>query len=732
MPNLKPTQIISFLKFAGLSILNSYSMLFFSKNGWLAVLILGITFFNPHSGMAGTTSTAIASMFAYAMGFGKLQVKSGLYTYSALLLGLGMGTFYDYSSAFWILLVFASLISVLLSAAFIAKLSKNSLPALSLGFILSFWLVLLASKEFSAIGLTARNIYWLNEMYATGGNKLIYYFQLIENWKLPDYIAGFFRSMSAIIFQNNLLAGVLLSVGLLMHSRIGFLLMIVGYGVAMMFNHFMGGFPLGGVNYYNMGTNFMLVAVAIGGFYIIPSIFSFLWACLIVPLSYILVVALGKITYMWGLPVFSLPFCIAVLLFLYCLRLRTNQGRLVLTPIQYYSPEVNLYRYINGRDRLMNQYYHHLALPFLGEWMVSQGYNGTMTHKGDWSKALDFVILDPEMKTYAMPGQLPEHFYCYNKPIVSPADGIVEEIVDYVDDNEIGLTNTGQNWGNSIVIKHADSLYTKLSHLKKNSFKVIKGQYVRKGEIVATCGSSGRSPEPHLHLQVQSTPYVGSKTKYYPLSFFYSRKDENEKLETFSVPNEGDFVTNVMTNKQLQKAFNFQPGFVFKVGADGYEPEEWEVFTSIYNESYLYCERHNAFAYFTYNGTLFYFTNYFGKKDTLLYLFYLAAYKVLLSSEKDISVNDNYPINILGFKPIRLIQDFIAPFSIFIKINYQSRVKKESGLSDPVIELKSTQNQSIFGITKEKMQSTIIVQNGVLHAFNVIINNKTIKATCTE
>ena len=732
MPNLKQTQIISFLKFAGLSILNSYSMLFFSKNSWLAVMILVISFFNPHSGLAGVAATAIALLSAYAMGFGRLQVKTGLYTYSALLLGLGMGTFYDYSAAFWILLAFASLISVLLSAAFIAKLAKNGLPALSLGFILSFWLVMLASKEFSAIGLTTRNIYWLNEMYATGGNKLIYYFQLIENWTLPDYVAGFFRSMSAIIFQNNLLAGILLSIGLLIHSRIGFLLMVVGYAVAMIFNGFMGGFPLGGVNYYNMGTNFMLVAVAIGGFYIIPSIFSFLWACLIVPLSYILVVALGKITFLWGLPVFSLPFCIAVILFLYCLKLRTNPGRLVLTPIQYYSPEINLYRYINGKDRLMNQFYHHLALPVLGEWMVSQGYNGSMTHKGDWSKALDFVILDPEMKTYAMPGIMPEHFYCYNKPVVSPADGIVEEVVDFIDDNEIGKTNTGQNWGNSIVIKHADSLYTKLSHLKKNSFKVIKGQYVRKGEMIATCGSSGRSPEPHLHFQVQSTPYVGSKTKYYPLSFFYSRKDDNEKLETFVVPKEGDFVTNVMTNKQLQKAFNFQPGFVLKVSADGFGTEEWEVVTSIYNESYLYCEQHNAFAYFTYNGTLFYFINYFGKKDTLLYLFYLSAYKVLLSAEKDITVNDNYPLNILGFRPIRWIQDLIAPFSIFIKINYQCKVRKESGLSDHHLELNSEQNQSILGIAKEKMRSTIIVQNGALHAFKVIINNKTIEATCTE
>ncbi|MFX7731938.1 M23 family metallopeptidase, partial [Acinetobacter baumannii] len=79
------------------------------------------------------------------------------------------------------------------------------------------------------------------------------------------------------------------------------------------------------------------------------------------------------------------------------------------------------------------------------------------------------------MKTYRFPGNLPEHFYCYNKPVLAPADGTVVEIIDFIEDNEIGGNNTQQNWGNTIVIKHAEGLYTKLSHLTKHSFKVAKG-----------------------------------------------------------------------------------------------------------------------------------------------------------------------------------------------------------------------------------------------------------------
>jgi hypothetical protein len=338
----------------------------------------------------------------------------------------------------------------------------------------------------------------------------------------------------------------------------------------------------GSVNYYNLGTNFMLVSVALGGFYIIPSVRSFFWSLITVPISYILVIALWKITYTWGLPVFSMPFCITVILFLYVLQLRRTGGKMVLTPIQYYSPEENLYRYTNNKERVLNSfYYYHLSLPFMGEWTVSQGYDGSITHKGDWGKALDFVITDKEKKTYQGSGSLPEQFYCYNKPVLSPADGIVEEIIDYVDDNPVGGNNVLQNWGNTIVIKHAEGLYSKLSHLKKGSFKVAKGAYIKKGDIVAACGNSGRSPEPHLHFQVQATPYFDSKTIAYPLAYFLQHDDGTTALKTYTVPQESDTISNIVPNMQLQQAFEFPPGFILKVTAQGYKEEEWEVMVSV-------------------------------------------------------------------------------------------------------------------------------------------------------
>lgn len=707
-------------------------MLFFSKNKFFALLILIVSFFSPFAGASSLVAVTVAILAALALGFGKEQVQNGLLTYSVVLFGLGFGTNFEFGAAFASLLVIGAVLTLFISTVLNAILNKRGLPALSLAFIISTSLLIVASKSFTGIGLTHRHIYWYNEMYALGGNTLVDAIQKIENWSVPEIVAGFFKSMSAILFQVNIASGIILSIGLIIYSRIAFILMVFGYAVAIFFGFVMGGFHQIDMSYYNMGTNFMLVAIALGGFYLIPSLRSFLWLFISVPIAYLIATGVGTLMFKVGVPIFSLPFCITVILFLYMLQMRKTHGKLVLTPIQYYSPEINLYRYINGRERLMNNVYHQIALPFMGEWMVSQGYDGTMTHKGDWSKALDFVVLDNEMKTYRFPGNLPEHFYCYNKPVLSPADGIVEEIIDHIDDNEIGGNNTQQNWGNTIVIKHREGLYSKLSHLKKHSFKVAKGAYVKKGELIAHVGNSGRSPEPHLHFQIQATPYIGSKTLTYPISFFTVRENGNTVLQNFSTPKEGSFVSNVNANVQLQHAFNFQPGFVLKVNAEKFQEEEWEVCTSIYNETYLYCASQNAFAYFINNGNAFYFTNYFGKKNTLLFSFYEAAYKVLLSSQSKINVKDYFPVNVFSVSVVKWLQDVLAPFFIFIRMRFESEVKQDDGLlNSGNISFTSVKILELFGKNKQQSTATVNIENGQLSSFIIQTNNQIIQATCS-
>jgi murein DD-endopeptidase MepM/ murein hydrolase activator NlpD len=148
-----------------------------------------------------------------------------------------------------------------------------------------------------------------------------------------------------------------------------------------------------------------------------------------------------------------------------------------------------------------------------------------------------------------------QDYYCYNKPVFAPADGYVETIIDNIDDNEIGQVNTINNWGNSIVIRHLNGLYTQISHLRKGTFKVSKGEFVKKGDILANCGNSGRSPEPHLHFQVQTLPNVGAKTLDYPFAYYYRQNENTDLLMQFKKPEKGDIVSPVSTNNFIFSAF---------------------------------------------------------------------------------------------------------------------------------------------------------------------------------
>ena len=303
---------------------------------------------------------------------------------------------------------------------------------------------------------------------------------------------------------------------------------------------------------------------------------------------------------------------------------------------------------------------------------------------------------------------------------------------DYVDDNEIGKVNQAQNWGNSIVIKHAEGLYSKMSHLRKQSFKVKTGDYVKQGDIIAACGNSGRSPEPHLHFQVQSTPYIGSKTFAYPLAHYAAEKDGRVEIKEFSVPLETEIVYNPVVNYSINKAFEFLPGYNLLVKAPGMQDGKWEVFTDAFNRSYIYCHNSKAAAYFEKNENIFYFKGFDGSRNSLLYFFYMACYKIFLSTDPVVIAKDLFPLHFSQYNITTWLQDFVSPFIIFSKLHYES-VNKETSKDflNSTVTIKSKQVLQFLGIKKRTRLFTIDIKDNSLTSFTFEINNKEIKAICT-
>jgi len=60
--------------------------------------------------------------------------------------------------------------------------------------------------------------------------------------------------------------------------------------------------------------------------------------------------------------------------------------------------------------------------------------------------------------------------------------------------------------GNHLILDLGDGVYAALAHLRRGSIKVRPGQRVQAGELIAECGNSGNTSEPHVHFQLMDSP----------------------------------------------------------------------------------------------------------------------------------------------------------------------------------------------------------------------------------
>jgi urea transporter/murein DD-endopeptidase MepM/ murein hydrolase activator NlpD len=727
------SKLKSLFPFFTSSVLNSYTQIFFSNNRVFAALLMLVTFFDLYAGLCGLLAILISNFIAYLIGFNRESCKAGYYGFNSLLVGLGLGVFFQPTFEMLIVLIFASILTLFLTVMTEGVIGKYGLPFLSIAFLLGIWLVIIASRQFSALRVSERDIYVMNEMYAMGGVTMVKIYNWFNALPWPESIKIYFRSLGAILFQYHLLPGLIVAIGLLIYSRIGFLLSVLGFYTAYAFYYFIGA-NFADLSYGYIGFNFILTAIAIGGFYVIPSRHSFLWVILLTPVIAVFMTSFNAIFSYLQLSIYSLPFNCVVLLFLYVMKFRERYLRkpeMVL--YQYYSPEKNLYSHVNSRERFGANYYFPVSLPFIGTWRVSQGHDGKDTHKTDWRHAWDFEVADEEGRNHSGDGIAAEQYYCFGKPVVAPADGWVEEVIDQVEDNAIGEMNLGQNWGNTVVLRHSEQLFTKMSHLKRESIRVKPGSFVRKGDVVAACGNSGRSPFPHLHFQVQATPYIGSKTLDFPVSHYICHEKRQMRLCSFDRPKEGEEVSNIQPSASLEKAFHLIPGqrFSFRVSNGNGETSlvHWEVRIDAINNTWLHCETTGSRAWFRYDGEILYFTYFSGDRKSLLFHFYLGAYKVMAGFYKGLTLDDSYPLSILYPKGLIFLQDFLAPFRIFIRARYSLAYRHlEENLGDDSITLVSETRVKTGGRTLRNITAEFTVSPAGIDKINITDGNRLIHA----
>ncbi len=695
-------------------IIQSYAQVFFSGNRYFAYILLFVSFFDLNAGLSGLIAVVTANGIAWLMGYNQLNIRQGFYGFNALLVGLGFGVYYQPGLAFFLVLFFISAFTLFLTLFFEGMIGKYGLPYLSLSFMAGIWTVTLAGRQFGMLETSEEGIYMMNEMYQLGGPVAVSVYEWFGNLSLPGFLVVYFRSLGAIFFQYHLFAGILIAIGLLYHSRISFLMSLIGFSAAYLFYMFTGA-QIEQLSYYYIGFNFILTAIALGGIFLIPDRYSVLSVIILVPVIAMMITAFSLFFWQFQLSIFSLPFNLVVLMFLYVLQFRVRTYRNPqIVRVQHFSPERNLYAHRNYDQRFNDGKYMSIGLPVWGEWVVTQGHSGEHTHKNEWRHAWDFEIQDENGDTFKNGGLVPEDYYCYGKPVMAPAAAMVYDILDGIDDNLIGDMDVEHNWGNTIILKHAEGLYTKLSHLQKGSFQVFIGQQVAKGQQLAKAGNSGRSPVPHLHMQIQFTPFIGSKTAEYPLTDYVLMNDDVPELKTYSIPEKGQRIASINIDESIARAYHFIPGQILSGHWTNKEERafQWEVQSDSLNNLWLYCAKTKSKAYFSKYEGMFRFNWFEGKKDSALFWFYLSSFKIVTAFVPGLKIEESLPENLLLPAWLRSVQDVLAPFYVFSKADYRLFCQKQTdNFTDSTTVFRGIIVQKAFRSEFRKFEWDILLSN---------------------
>ncbi|WP_051937943.1 urea transporter [Ghiorsea bivora] len=635
--------------------LRAYASILFAEKPWVGALFVLATLWFPNTGLAGLWAAIVGMTTAALLKFRNLE--SGLHVYNSLLVGLSLGAYYYVDVHLLLLISFASVLAVFVTVA-VSDITwrLNRLPALSLPFVVVALMATLAAQSY---GTLSRYLVPMapHDMFVSAA------------------VDQFFTSLGSAFFTPHPFAGLLMFIGLAWTSRYLAFLAMTGFLFGFSTYTYLSGSPHPDLVAWN-GFNFILVAMAIGGLFTVPSKASFILAMLGSVIAALVTASSETFMLVYGLPVMALPFLITTLTMLLALTHRPATSNLQLTLDAPALPEISYERARLAKARQGEFGSVPVRAPFFGAWQIYQGFDGKHTHQEPWQHALDFYITEHE-QSYRSHGRTLDDYYCFGLPVVAPVEGYVVKTLDTLSDNPPGEVDTENNWGNHVLIRMHNGLYLLLAHLKQGSIETHIGAYVTVGTRLAACGSSGRSPQPHLHMHVQWGDVLGGHTHAFHLTSVLQqdKQDATPDFRLFSQPSEGQSVIAAKYDPALRECLNLSVGrkLTYQVEYQGEQCQRTlHVELSLLGELHLVSDR-GAKATFTTQDNILAFYNRQGKTD-LFFDAWLLTMGLTPLQEGNIHWHDEPPLALL---PLSMRQYLYAVLSPALTKGMQSEYQRQ-------------------------------------------------------
>lgn len=245
------------------------------------LMLIGIFLNSWEMGVLAVSGNIISTLTAYFSGYGRDDIKNGLYGFNGTLVGIAVGVFMELSLGSLLLMAVASCISTWIARLFNLQ---HSLPGFTAPFILSVW---------GLLGICT----WIMP------DILLVSDAVNDTTQGINYFQTFSFGIGQVMFQGNIWTGLLFLVGILVNSRTAAFYTVIGALLPIPFAVLLG-IDAETLNMGLMGYNGVLCAIALGD----KTLKGLVWASCSVLLSVILQVIGMNL----GITTLTAPFVVSV------------------------------------------------------------------------------------------------------------------------------------------------------------------------------------------------------------------------------------------------------------------------------------------------------------------------------------------------------------------------------------------------------------------------------------
>ncbi len=326
-------------------ILRGIGQVVFQNNPISGAVILGAISYNSWIyGMVCLFGTIISTLTAVLFKADKGMIKDGLFGFNGALIAIALVAYTSRhfttgtmpSGHLWLYIVLGAAFTTVILPAFGAVLGPHKVPGLTMPFVLATWFFLGALFQFTTIDVSLKPT---SPSDFTGPRP---------EYTWLTWFHGVTMGIGEIFFQDNWVTGVIILIGIAINTRIGALMALMGFTLAVGVAVFYGA-QEEAIRDGLFGYNAALTAMALGGTFFVLNLPGFIYTVIGVLVTARVWASLGIFLEPSGMPVLTSAF-----VFVTWLMLLAKIGFPSLIPIapsDSSTPEINLERYRFGQNR---------------------------------------------------------------------------------------------------------------------------------------------------------------------------------------------------------------------------------------------------------------------------------------------------------------------------------------------------------------------------------------------